>query len=325
MEIESLLFPHHNDSPIRSPGQNGYGAGHTHKQFSPGTEDYAQETTDLFAEALEELEVELPCLQGSEMLIQIPANNSKRTHTAKIETEGKLLGKKRGGEVTLSDEDRSFFEIAQGGRKLVRDYLSSRIAFELVPKSSKVIVLDSNLHLKSAIYALFENGVEGAPLWSETVGDFVGYITGIGILRILHRILIYHGDYFNLALEQLRLSNFSEEFQTFVEVGPDTTIFSSAQNFVEKKVQLISVVDKSQLGSNIVYNITPLRIVHFLFSNKPDLLKYPVGKLSIGCFTNIVTGKHSATLYEALTLFVANNVTVLPIIDENGKLLDVWC
>lgn len=52
---------------------------------------------------------------------------------------------------------------------------------------------------------------------------------------------------------------------------------------------------------------------------KPAFLKRPVQELGIGTFRNIATVHQTASLYEALSIFVERRVSALPVVDEKSK------
>lgn len=51
---------------------------------------------------------------------------------------------------------------------------------------------------------------------------------------------------------------------------------------------------------------------------KPDFTRKQIQDLAIGTFTNIATVQQTATLYDALSIFVERRVSGLPVVDEQG-------
>lgn len=47
----------------------------------------------------------------------------------------------------------------------MHDFLSAHTAYELIPESGKVVVLDVELPVRQAFHALDEQGIASAPLW----------------------------------------------------------------------------------------------------------------------------------------------------------------
>jgi hypothetical protein len=50
-------------------------------------------------------------------------------------------------------------------RKKVREFLHTHTAYELIPESGKVVLLDCELPVRQAFHALHEQGIASAPVW----------------------------------------------------------------------------------------------------------------------------------------------------------------
>lgn len=59
----------------------------------------------------------------------------------------------------------------------IQTFFREHTAFELVPDSGKVIVVDVGLTIAQAFHILQENGITSAPLWDCERLDFVGMLT----------------------------------------------------------------------------------------------------------------------------------------------------
>ena len=59
----------------------------------------------------------------------------------------------------------------------IRDFFKEHTAFELVPESGKVVVVDVGLTITQAFLILQQNGITSAPLWDTLRLDFVGMLT----------------------------------------------------------------------------------------------------------------------------------------------------
>ena len=49
--------------------------------------------------------------------------------------------------------------------------------YDLIPPSAKLVVLDTNLVLKKAFFAMVDTGIRACPLWDTTKQAFVGMLT----------------------------------------------------------------------------------------------------------------------------------------------------
>lgn len=56
---------------------------------------------------------------------------------------------------------------------------------------------------------------------------------------------------------------------------------------------------------------------------KPVFAGKQIQELGIGTFSNIATVQQTATLYEALSIFVERRVSALPVVDKQGELNDL--
>lgn len=53
---------------------------------------------------------------------------------------------------------------------------------------------------------------------------------------------------------------------------------------------------------------------------KPRFLKMQIKDAGIGTFTEVATVSQTATVYDALSVFVERRVSALPVVDDNGTL-----
>ena len=49
--------------------------------------------------------------------------------------------------------------------------------YDLIPPSAKLVVLDTNLVLKKAFFAMVDTGIRACPLWDKKKQAFVGMLT----------------------------------------------------------------------------------------------------------------------------------------------------
>ena len=61
-------------------------------------------------------------------------------------------------------------------RARVLEFLQRHTAYELIPESNKVVVLDTQLPVRQAFHACYEQGITAAPLWDERAQEFVGML-----------------------------------------------------------------------------------------------------------------------------------------------------
>ena len=77
---------------------------------------------------------------------------------------------------------------SDASRARVLEFLQRHTAYELIPESNKVVVLDTNLPVRQAFHAFYEQQLGAAPLWNPAKGEFSGMISAgefIDLLRVL--------------------------------------------------------------------------------------------------------------------------------------------
>ena len=66
---------------------------------------------------------------------------------------------------------------SDASRARVLEFLQRHTAYELIPESNKVVVLDTELPVRRAFHACYEQGITAAPLWDERAQAFVGMLS----------------------------------------------------------------------------------------------------------------------------------------------------
>lgn len=73
-------------------------------------------------------------------------------------------------------------------RKKLKDFLISHTAYELIPESGKVVVLDLDLPVRQAFHALHDQGMASAPLWDSEAGTVCGMVSASDFILSLQRL-----------------------------------------------------------------------------------------------------------------------------------------
>ena len=71
---------------------------------------------------------------------------------------------------------------------MIRDFLHTHKAFELIPESGKVVVLDVDLSIRQAFHALHEQCIASAALWDSEEKSIVGVISASDFIQALKRL-----------------------------------------------------------------------------------------------------------------------------------------
>ncbi|XP_014643092.1 PREDICTED: 5'-AMP-activated protein kinase subunit gamma-2 isoform X3 [Ceratotherium simum simum] len=210
-------------------------------------------------------------------------------------------------------------------------FMRSHKCYDIVPTSSKLVVFDTTLQVKKAFFALVANGVRAAPLWESKKQSFVGMLTITDFINILHRyykspmVQIYELE--EHKIETWRELYLQETFKPLVNISPDASLFDAVYSLIKNKIHRLPVIDP--ISGNALYILTHKRILKFLqlFMSdmpKPAFMKQNLDVLGIGTYHNIAFIHPDTPIIKALNVFVERRVSALPVVDESGKVVDIY-
>uniref|UniRef100_A0AAY4CR96 CBS domain-containing protein n=1 Tax=Denticeps clupeoides TaxID=299321 RepID=A0AAY4CR96_9TELE len=189
----------------------------------------------------------------------------------------------------------------------------------------------SPLQVKKAFFALVANGVRAAPLWETKKQSFVGMLTITDFINILHRyykspmVQIYELE--EHKIETWRELYLQETFKPLVNISPDASIFDAVYSLIKNKIHRLPVIDP--VSGNALYILTHKRILKFLQlfvceMPKPAFMKQTLEELGVGTYSNIAFIHPDTPIIKALCIFVERRVSALPVVDESGKVVDIY-
>uniref|UniRef100_A0AAY4BYX9 CBS domain-containing protein n=1 Tax=Denticeps clupeoides TaxID=299321 RepID=A0AAY4BYX9_9TELE len=210
-------------------------------------------------------------------------------------------------------------------------FMKSHKCYDIVPTSSKLVVFDTTLQVKKAFFALVANGVRAAPLWETKKQSFVGMLTITDFINILHRyykspmVQIYELE--EHKIETWRELYLQETFKPLVNISPDASIFDAVYSLIKNKIHRLPVIDP--VSGNALYILTHKRILKFLQlfvceMPKPAFMKQTLEELGVGTYSNIAFIHPDTPIIKALCIFVERRVSALPVVDESGKVVDIY-
>merc|ERR1711884_44782 len=131
-------------------------------------------------------------------------------------------------------------------------------------------------------------------------------------------------------LEEHKLETWRSQLndtKELVWISPNATLFEAIRTLILNEIHRLPVIDP-ELG-NVLYILTHKRLLRFLFLYihdlpKPAYFHQSIDELGIGTYDNIEVAKYDTPIIEALNKFVTKRVSALPIVDEEGKLLDIY-
>ncbi|XP_068659183.1 sucrose nonfermenting 4-like protein isoform X2 [Aristolochia californica] len=242
-------------------------------------------------------------------------------------------------------------------RHRISVFLSTHTAYELLPESGKVIALDVNLPVKQAFHILYEQGIPVAPLWDFYEGQFVGVLSAVDFILIL-RELGNHGS--NLTEEELethtisawkegkvqlrQVDAHSRSFQRrrLVHAGPFDSLKDVALKILQNEVSMVPIIHSSSQDGSFpqLLHLASLSGIlkcicrHFRHSSSSlPILQQPISAIPLGTWVprigesnkrRLAMLRPNASLSDALTLLVQDQVSSIPIVNDDDSLLDVY-
>ncbi|XP_057319535.1 dentin sialophosphoprotein isoform X2 [Microplitis mediator] len=202
--------------------------------------------------------------------------------------------------------------------------------YDLIPTSAKLVIFDTKLAVKKAFFALVYNGVRAAPLWDSAKQQFVGMLTITDFIKILQKY--YTSPTVTMyQLEEHELNTWRDvlhkEIHPLVTIGPDASMYDAIKSLIQNRIHRLPVIDPDT--DNVLYILTHKRILKFLFLYiqelpRPSYVDKTIEELRIGTYDNIETATEETSIILALKKFVERRVSALPILDSEGKLVNIY-
>ncbi|KAJ0181902.1 hypothetical protein K1T71_002624 [Dendrolimus kikuchii] len=226
----------------------------------------------------------------------------------------------------------SIVQISIGGRdktRLLLNFFKYHKCYEILPKSAKVIIFDTQFYVRKTFPTLISHGIRSAPLWDASKKLLVGMITVTDFIRIL-----LHLENENLSVEDLErhtLHNWRKILRTtrkpLCSVGPDQSLHEAINLLTKNRVHRLLMIDP--MSGDVLYILSHKRILRFLFvylNEFPELTFFhkTLLELKIGTYENIISVTEETNIKTAFQLLLDKDVSALPVLDENGILVDVY-
>jgi len=260
---------------------------------------------------------------------------------------------------------------AEMTKKKVLEFLSNHTAYELIPESGKVVLLDTELPVRQAFHALHEQGITSAPLWDTEAASIVGMISASDFIHILRHLRNSVAGGSNPLSEQEMDRHTIQHLREEMALGageqlelvycrPDDSLRTVVATLYEgghSMAPILSCDPAAEDGAipNLLHIATISGVLacllrHFRASlSSLPLLSHPLGSLPLGTWVgapeeappggdkdahsgrgglrhvgalNTVTA--ATPLTTALSMLLEKGVSSLPVVNEQGMLMDIY-
>ncbi|KAK0071322.1 hypothetical protein PV325_013103, partial [Microctonus aethiopoides] len=193
-------------------------------------------------------------------------------------------------------------------------------------------VFDTHSAANETFISLFNNGSRAVILRDSSINQFVGMLTItdlINVLFIFHEnsnsIMKNHYKEYKFDSWKRELLNYN---QPLVSIAPDYSLYDAIKTLIQNKIHQLPVIDPVT-GNNVQCIITHKKILKFLSHyiqelEKPLFVKKKLDELRIGTYDNIQTVTENTTLLSVLKKFVYHQISAVPVVDDNGKLINIY-
>lgn len=236
-------------------------------------------------------------------------------------------------------------------------HLSASKAYDLMPNSGKVVLLDVGVPIRHAFHVMYEKGVSVVPLWDEERAQISGMLTASDFILILLQL---HQNFATLTDEEIEMHTISSwkdvkllhhrdstgaseppYRRSLVQAGPDESLKDVALRALHNRISTLPVLNSTGDGSSsLLLCIACLaNILKYICSHcgrdleLMPLLHKPVADLPLGTWARevdsrsgrqLLTLRESDLLSSALNLLIQANVSSLPVVDDRGTLVNIY-
>jgi CBS domain-containing protein len=220
------------------------------------------------------------------------------------------------------------------GIKAIRLFLQSKTSYDVLPVSYRLIVLDTSLLVKKSLTILLQNNIVSAPLWNNRNSKFAGLLASSDFINVIQYYFQFP-EKFELV-DQLTLDGLREVEKAIgvdtietASIHPFKSLYDACIMMLESRARRIPLIDEDEkTGREIVVSVlTQYRILKFVALNckETKMLLKPIRDLpGLGTAKDISTCTMATPVIEVIHLLAHKSVSSVPIVDENGKLTNVY-
>lgn len=220
------------------------------------------------------------------------------------------------------------------GLRAIRLFLQSKTSYDVLPVSYRLVVLDTSLLVKKSLNILLQNNIVSAPLWNNKTSRFAGLLTSSDFINVIQYYFQYP-EKFDLV-DQLTLDGLKDIEKAIgvtpietASIHPFKSLYQACVKMLDSKARRIPLIDEDEKTHReiVVSVLTQYRILKFVALNcrETKMLLKPIKNLaSLGTVKDIYTCTMNTPVIEVIHLLANNSVSSVPIVDELGKLVNVY-
>ncbi|EIM21656.1 CBS-domain-containing protein [Wallemia mellicola CBS 633.66] len=211
-----------------------------------------------------------------------------------------------------------------------------------------MIVFDTRLQVIKALNALVQNGVVSAPLWSSVESKFAGMLTISDLVHLMQYYYSTTNSYEGAAddVEQLTLGNL-RDIETAIEVLPPPLhsihpmrpLLEACHILMTSHARRLPLIDHDdRTDVEVVLSVlTQYRVLKFIAVNCKETLglQKTLLELNIGTYATaesiqdtsfepVSTATMDTTVFDVVHQFSAKGISAVPIIDEEGVVINLY-
>lgn len=220
--------------------------------------------------------------------------------------------------------------VRSAGRDAISHFLDSHNCYSVLRASGKVVVFDTRIPIQLAFYALVEHDMQAAPLWDQTLCQFVGILTVTDFIDVLRYYKKTSTDVTALAnrtIANVLADDCPSHKKLFWSANANASLKQACALLHSQNLDFLPVMLPEDM--RVLATITYTTILEHLvthFREQRRLFDDTVYDLGIGTYHDKVLTCHShQTLNEVLELMAKNHLSAIPVLDSTTqKLIGVY-
>lgn len=224
-------------------------------------------------------------------------------------------------------------------------HLSSYKAYELIPDSSKVFALDDNMTVEEAFLVMHEERLAVAPLWDAANLQITGMLTSSDFIMILIELHRNRAMASNNVHQLSTISAWKEgklqlQRRPLIQVHPDDSLNDVTVRILQNHISSAPVLYVQQGSScpqllHVACLSGLLEHIRRHFEHRIaylPLLQHSVGDLRVGTWIKEMAGPRELKTFhpnyllsDAYRLLIDEHISSVPIVDDKGTLINVFC